>query len=79
MYLAAMLPVFLHSGERGHVAALLTLANAPITGLVWVGGGGGEGGVQGQPTGNLTFSGFQMSISPPLSLHFESNATPRAS
>ena len=44
MYLAAMLPVFLHSGERGHVAALLTLANAPITGLVWVGGGGGRGG-----------------------------------
>ena len=36
-----MLPVFLHSGERGHVAALLTLANAPITGLVSSGGGVG--------------------------------------
>ena len=46
MYLAAMLPVILHSWERGHVAALLTLANAPITGLVstvGVGGGGGLG------------------------------------
>ena len=49
MYLAAMLPVFLHSGERGHVAALLTLANAPITGLVWVGGGGGKGGFKVNP------------------------------
>ena len=35
--------------------------------------GGGEGG---QPTGNLTFSGVQMSISPPLGLHFESNSHP---
>ena len=48
MYLAAMLPVILHSWERGHVAALLTLANSPITGLVstvGVGGGGGVGAV----------------------------------
>ena len=52
MYLAAMLPVFLHSGEKGHVAALLTLANAPITGLVWSVGGGGGGG---QPKGNFKF------------------------
>ena len=28
----------------------------------------------GQPTGNLTFSGFQISISPPLDLHYESNS-----
>ena len=33
------------------------------------GGGGWGGGVgQEQPTGNLTFSGFQMSIFPPLEL-----------
>ena len=43
MYLAAMLPVILHSWERGHVAALLTLANAPITGLVSTVGVGGLG------------------------------------
>ena len=30
----------------------------------------------GQPTGNLTFSGFQMSISPPLGLHCKSNSHP---
>ena len=34
------------------------------------------GGGRGQPKGNLTFSGFQMSISPPLGLHFESNSHP---
>ena len=45
MYLAAMLPVILHSWERGHVAALLTLANAPITGLVSTVGVGGVGAV----------------------------------
>ena len=36
--------------------------NAPIDGLPQDGGGGGVG----QPRGNLTFSGFEMSISPPL-------------
>ena len=35
--------------------------NAPINGLPQDGGGG-----VGQPRGNLTFSGFEMSISPPL-------------
>ena len=70
MYLAAMLPVILHSWERGHVAALLTLANAPITGLVSTVGVGGGGGWGGQPKGNLTFSGFQMSISPTLKSPF---------
>ena len=29
-----------------------------------------------QPTGNLTFSGFQMSISPPLDLHYKSDSHP---
>ena len=51
MYLAAMLTVILHSWERGHVAALLTLANAPITGLVstvGVGGGGLGRSTQGK-------------------------------
>ena len=37
-------------------------------------GGGRFGGVQ--PTGNLTFSGCQMSITPPLGLHFESHFHP---
>ena len=41
--------------------------NAPINGLPQDGGAG-------QPTGNLTFSGFQMSISPPLGLHCKSNS-----
>ena len=43
--------------------------NAPINGLPQDGGAG-------QPTGNLTFSGFQMSISPPLGLHCKSNSHP---
>ena len=46
---------------------------APINGLPqegWRLGGGG------QPMGNLTFSGFQMSISPPSGLHSESNSYP---
>lgn len=30
----------------------------------------------GPPTGNLTFSAFQMSIAPPLGLHSESNSLP---
>ena len=38
------------------------LLNAPINGLPQ------DGGV-GQPRENLTFSGFEMSISPPLGLH----------
>ena len=42
---------------------------APINGLPQDGGAG-------QPTGNLTFSGFQMSISPPLGLHCKSNSHP---
>ena len=55
MYLAAMLPVILHSWERGHVAALLTLANAPITGLVSTVGVGGLGR---STQGNRTVIGF---------------------
>ena len=43
--------------------------NAPINGLPQ------DGGV-GQPRGNLTFSGFQMSISLPLGLHYKSNSHP---
>ena len=39
-----------------------TVSYAPINGLPQ------DGGV-GQPRGNLTFSGFEMSISPPLGLH----------
>ena len=39
-----------------------------------MGGGGGVG--VGQPRGNLTFSGFQMSISPPLGHHYNSNSHP---
>ena len=42
---------------------------APINGLP-------QDGEAGQPTGNLTFSGFQMSISPPLGLHCKSNSHP---
>ena len=42
---------------------------APINGLPQDGGAG-------QPTGNLTFSGFQMSISLPLGLHCKSNSHP---
>ena len=45
------------------------LCYAPINGLPQDGGAG-------QPTGNLTFSGFQMSISPPLGLHCKSNSHP---
>ena len=38
---------------------------------------GWRGAVWGvQPTGNLTFSGCQMSITPPLGLHFESHFHP---
>ena len=33
-----------------------------------------EGGGGGQPTRNLTFSGFQMSICALLDLHYESNS-----
>ena len=47
----------------------LCLNYAPINGLPQDGGAG-------QPTGNLTFSGFQMSISPPLGLHCKSNSHP---
>ena len=47
----------------------LLMSNAPINGLPQDGGAG-------QPTGNLTFSGFQMSISPPLGLHCKSNSHP---
>ena len=35
-------------------------------------GGGGEG----ESTENLTFFSFQMSVSPPLGLHFKSNSHP---
>ena len=35
-----------------------------------------EGGGGVQPTGNVTFSGFQMSISPPLGLHYKSDSHP---
>ena len=42
--------------------AFMDVVDAPINGLPQDGGAG-------QPTGNLTFSGFQMSISPPLDLH----------
>ena len=42
---------------------------APINGLPQ------DGGVA-QPRGNLTFSGFQMSISPPLGHHYKSNSHP---
>ena len=47
----------------------LTLNNAPINGLPQDGGAG-------QPKGNLTFSVFQMSISPPLGFHSKSNSHP---
>ena len=43
--------------------------NAPINGLPQ------DGGV-GQPRGNLTFSGFQTSISPHLGHHCKSNSHP---
>ena len=35
-------------------------------------GGGGDG----QPRGNLKFSGFQMSVSPPLGHYYKSNSHP---
>ena len=44
--------------------------NAPINGLP-------QDGRVGQPKGNLTFSGFQMSISPPLGHCYKSNSHPR--
>ena len=46
---------------------------APISGLSQDGGGGGRGG---STHGKFAISGFQMSISPPLGLHFESNSHP---
>ena len=55
------------------LSASINSANAPINGLPQDGGGGG--GV-GQPRGNLTFSGFQTSISPPLGHHCKSNFPP---
>ena len=45
----------------------------------WRSGGGGRGGYWGgQPTRNLTFSGFQMSICALLDLQYESNSHPGA-
>ena len=40
------------------------------------GGGGGGGGGIGQPTENLTFSGFQISITPSFGLHYKSDFHP---
>ena len=54
-----------HKGAR--------MVNVPINGLPQDGGGGGGGGF-GQPRGNLTFSGFQVSISLPLGLHYKSTS-----
>ena len=54
----------------------LHVPHAPINGLPLDGGGGGGGGEGGQPTGNLTFSGFQMSIFLPMDLHYKSDSHP---
>ena len=53
-------------------AHLLVIAHVVLSAYQWfaprcVGGWGAT-----QITGNLTFSGFKMSISPPLGLHYES-------
>ena len=58
--------------HRCHVAFFrvkINVSYAPINGLPQ------DGGV-GQPRGNLTLSGFQMSISPPLGLRYKSNSHP---
>ena len=47
----------------------LFLVYAPVNGLHQDGG-------FGQPRENLTFSGFQISISPPLGLHHKSHSHP---
>ena len=58
---------FLNANKMGFIISLCYFVNAPINGLPQDEGAG-------QPTGNLTFSGFQMSISPPLGLHCKSNS-----
>ena len=55
--------------QEGPTLGRCLLYYAPINGLPLDGGGGGE-----QPIGKLPFSGFQMSISPPLDPHYESNS-----
>ena len=56
----------MHNAKLGNHLKL----NAPINGLPQDGGAG-------QPRGNLTFSSFQMSISPPLGHHYKSNSPPQ--
>ena len=58
----------------GWVQVELTDALCTYLSMVCPGMEGGGWGVQ--PTGNLTFSGCQMSITPPLGLHFESHFHP---
>ena len=47
-------------------AHLLVTAHVVLCAYQWFAPGCGGGGVERQLTGNLTFSGFSMSIFPPL-------------
>ena len=60
-------------------AHLLVTAHVVLCAYQWFAPRCGEGlggGERAQLTGNLTFSGFKMSISTPLGLHYESNFRP---